>query len=54
LAGAYERAGASCLAVDGVDDELWRRFFTGAEGDNGAKLKSSLLKWLWALGRRFG
>ena len=42
LADAYEQAGASCLVVDGVDDELWGRFFTLAEGDDGAKLKSLL------------
>ena len=42
MADAYEQAGASCLVVDGVDDELWGRFFTLAEGDGRAKLKSSL------------
>ena len=30
------------LCVDSVDDELWGRFFTLAEGDGGVKLKSSL------------
>ena len=30
------------LHVDGVDDELWGRFFTLAKGDGRAKLKSSL------------
>ena len=42
MVDAYEQEGASCLVVDGVDDELWGRFFTLVEGDSGAKLKSSL------------
>ena len=42
MVGAYEQAGASCLVVDGVDNELWVRFFTLVEGDSRAKLKSSL------------
>ena len=31
-----------CFCVDGVDDELWGRFFTLAKGDGRAKLKSPL------------
>jgi hypothetical protein len=42
LAIAYEQVGASCLVVDGVDDECWGRFFTLAEGGGMAKLKLSL------------
>jgi hypothetical protein len=30
------------LRVNSVDDELWGRFSTLAEGDDGVKLKSSL------------